>query len=184
MGAACLWPMPMKAAVAEHAGCMVLSLNKLEHYALFRDAAAGQCQSFRPCAALPVLCTPQASTWLNHGSPAELLAGPLFLLRPHLPYRSFHLAHARVSQQNYSLSGLVGCELKAKTVGVIGTGGIGSAACHILKVGGGCCRPCLTCNPQSEMCDMVCLFALYRIVAGRRLLPAICAKPLMQAHRP
>ena len=83
----------------------------------------------------------------SSGTPAELLAGPVAPLRPHPPYRSFHLANARVSQQNYSLSGLVGSELKAKTVGVIGTGGIGSAACQILKVGSGCCRPCLTCNP-------------------------------------
>ena len=82
------------------------------------------------------------------------------------PYRSFHVAYARVSQQNYSLSGLVGCELKAKTVGVIGTGGIGSAACQILKVGGGCCTLCSTCNPASKACDMV--FLCTRTLSGRQ----------------
>lgn len=62
------------------------------------------------------------------------------------------MAYARVSQQNYSLSGLVGCELKAKTVGVIGTGGIGSAACRILKVGGGCCRLWMAAAADEQPC--------------------------------
>jgi hypothetical protein len=37
-------------------------------------------------------------------------------------------------QGNYTLSGLVGFEMKNKAVGVVGTGAIGVEACRILKV--------------------------------------------------
>ena len=101
-----------------------------------------------------------------------------------IPYRSFHLAHARVSQQNYSLSGLVGCELKAKTVGVIGTGGIGSAACEILKVRRQLLQTLLDTQPLKAKRVTWSAFALYRLVVGGRVLPAIHAALLMQAHMP
>jgi len=51
--------------------------------------------------------------------------------------RNLHIAHLRVLQGNYGLSGLVGYEMNNKTVGVIGTGAIGYEACRILK-GIGC----------------------------------------------
>lgn len=47
--------------------------------------------------------------------------------------RSLHKAHLRVSQGNYTLSGLVGMEITGKTVGVIGTGAIGAQACRLFK---------------------------------------------------
>jgi hypothetical protein len=40
----------------------------------------------------------------------------------------------RVSQGNYTLSGLVGMEITGKTVGVIGTGAIGAQACRLFRV--------------------------------------------------
>jgi D-lactate dehydrogenase len=35
---------------------------------------------------------------------------------------------------NYTLSGLVGFEVRSKTIGVVGTGAIGAAACSIFLV--------------------------------------------------
>ncbi|MBC7397100.1 MAG: 2-hydroxyacid dehydrogenase [Bdellovibrionales bacterium] len=46
-------------------------------------------------------------------------------------------AHDRVREGNYSLQGLLGFELRGKTVGVIGTGAIGSAFAQIMR-GFGC----------------------------------------------
>ena len=48
--------------------------------------------------------------------------------------RNLHLAHIRMWAGDYTLSGLVGFELRSKTVGVLGTGAIGAAACRIFKV--------------------------------------------------
>lgn len=42
---------------------------------------------------------------------------------------------------NYSLSPLVGFELRGKTVGIIGTGAIGAEACRIFKVRLAVCGP-------------------------------------------
>ncbi|KAK9905506.1 hypothetical protein WJX75_001127 [Coccomyxa subellipsoidea] len=47
--------------------------------------------------------------------------------------RNLHLAHIRMWAGDYTLSGLVGFELRSKTVGVLGTGAIGAAACRIFK---------------------------------------------------
>jgi D-isomer specific 2-hydroxyacid dehydrogenase, NAD binding domain len=43
-------------------------------------------------------------------------------------------AASRVREGNYTLNGLVGSEMRSKTVGVMGTGAIGSAAAKIFKV--------------------------------------------------
>ncbi|MFT3981593.1 MAG: 2-hydroxyacid dehydrogenase [Ferruginibacter sp.] len=51
--------------------------------------------------------------------------------------RKTHKAYNRVREQNFSLSGLLGFNLHGKTVGVIGTGNIGKAFCHIM-LGFGC----------------------------------------------
>ena len=47
--------------------------------------------------------------------------------------RNLHHAYLRVREGDYSLSGLVGFELRTKTVGIIGTGAIGLAACQIFR---------------------------------------------------
>lgn len=60
--------------------------------------------------------------------PLPILTGML------LAARRLHHAHMRIQQWDYSLSGLVGFELRGKTVGVVGTGAIGSCLCAILKV--------------------------------------------------
>lgn len=51
--------------------------------------------------------------------------------------RKFHRAHNRVREANFSLNGLLGFDLRNRTVGVIGTGKIGQATIAILR-GFGC----------------------------------------------
>jgi len=51
--------------------------------------------------------------------------------------RKTHRAYLRVRENNFSLDGLKGFDLVNKTVGVIGTGNIGSVFCQIMK-GFGC----------------------------------------------
>lgn len=51
--------------------------------------------------------------------------------------RNLTTSHFRVMQGNYTLSGLVGFQMKDKVVGVVGTGAIGVEACRIIK-GIGC----------------------------------------------
>lgn len=51
--------------------------------------------------------------------------------------RKTHKAYNRVREQNFALNGLLGFNLHGKTVGVIGTGNIGKAFCHIM-LGMGC----------------------------------------------
>lgn len=51
--------------------------------------------------------------------------------------RKTHLAYNRVRDGNFSLDGLLGFELRGRTVGIIGTGRIGQAVAEILR-GFGC----------------------------------------------
>jgi D-lactate dehydrogenase len=52
--------------------------------------------------------------------------------------RKIHLAYRQVREGNFSLEGLVGFNLHGKTVGLIGTGRIGTAVAKILGPGFGC----------------------------------------------
>eukprot|EP00879_Flechtneria_rotunda_P013996 GHRR01014623.1.p1 GENE.GHRR01014623.1~~GHRR01014623.1.p1 ORF type:complete len:430 (+),score=91.56 GHRR01014623.1:107-1291(+) len=61
-------------------------------------------------------------------SVAEHAVGLLFAIN-----RRLALAHQRVMAGNYSLSPLVGSEVKGKRVGVLGTGAIGAEAVRIFK---------------------------------------------------
>lgn len=47
--------------------------------------------------------------------------------------RKLHRVHARVREGNFALSGLVGMDMRAKTIGIVGTGGIGCIAASIFK---------------------------------------------------
>jgi D-lactate dehydrogenase len=51
--------------------------------------------------------------------------------------RKTHKAYNRVREQNFSLNGLLGFDLRGKTIGIIGTGNIGKAFAKIVK-GFGC----------------------------------------------
>jgi D-lactate dehydrogenase len=51
--------------------------------------------------------------------------------------RNIHRAHNRIREGNFALDGLLGFNLRGRTVGIVGTGGIGSAMAGILA-GFGC----------------------------------------------
>lgn len=51
--------------------------------------------------------------------------------------RKFHRAYARVREQDFSLHGLMGFDMRGKTAAVVGTGQIGEVVCQILR-GLGC----------------------------------------------
>lgn len=64
--------------------------------------------------------------------------------------RKIHRAYSRVREGNFSLDGLVGFDLHGKTVGVIGTGRIGSAFAKILS-GFGCRVLAYDVKPSAEL---------------------------------
>lgn len=51
--------------------------------------------------------------------------------------RKIHRAHSRIREGNFSIDGLLGFNLDGRTVGIVGTGGIGTAMAKIL-LGFGC----------------------------------------------
>lgn len=51
--------------------------------------------------------------------------------------RNIHHAYSRVREGNFELNGLVGFNMASKTVGIVGTGKVGTALAHIMK-GFGC----------------------------------------------
>jgi D-lactate dehydrogenase len=61
-------------------------------------------------------------------SVAEHAVGLMFAVN-----RKLHQAYTRVQAGNYSLTPLVGSELRGKTVGVLGTGAIGTEAARMFK---------------------------------------------------
>lgn len=64
--------------------------------------------------------------------------------------RKLHKAYNRVRDDNFSLDGLLGFNLFGKTVGLIGTGRIGSATARILH-GFGCRLLCYDIKPSAEL---------------------------------
>jgi D-lactate dehydrogenase len=64
--------------------------------------------------------------------------------------RQVHRAHDRVRDWNFSLNGLVGFDLHGKTVGIIGTGRIGSVAARIF-LGFGCNVLAHDIKPDAEL---------------------------------
>ena len=67
------------ASVAEHAVGMMMCLNRWGLPAMTLSCCFRRVLC---CAALPQLCTPQALTWFNHGSPAQALSFPSGLTHP------------------------------------------------------------------------------------------------------
>lgn len=72
---------------------------------------------------------------LLEASPARLYCPRYYPSHKRLPRRrNLHLAHIRMWAGDYTLSGLVGFELRCKTVGILGTGAIGACAAQIFCV--------------------------------------------------
>ena len=63
--------------------------------------------------------------------------------------RNMHRAFFRTKLHNFSLDGLVGIDLFGKTIGIIGTGGVGMCAVKIF-LGFGCKVLCYDVNPNDE----------------------------------
>ena len=63
--------------------------------------------------------------------------------------RKIHRAYVRVREGNFALDGLLGFDLAGKTVGVVGTGQIGTVVCRIL-LGFGCRVIAFDIAPSSE----------------------------------
>jgi len=63
--------------------------------------------------------------------------------------RKIHRAFARVREGNFALDGLLGFDLHGRTVGVIGTGKIGTIVAHILR-GFGCQLVAFDMKPNDE----------------------------------
>lgn len=66
--------------------------------------------------------------------------------------RKIHRAYHRVKEGNFSLTGLVGFDLHGKTVGIVGTGRIGSALARIMH-GFGCRVLAYDKLPSSELAE-------------------------------
>ncbi|MFN0093080.1 MAG: 2-hydroxyacid dehydrogenase [Acidimicrobiales bacterium] len=66
--------------------------------------------------------------------------------------RKIHRAYVRVREHNFSLEGLLGFDLRGRTVGVIGAGRIGEAAAGILLHGFGCRVLFSDPKPNPQLC--------------------------------
>jgi D-lactate dehydrogenase len=88
--------------------------------------------------------------------------------------RKTHKAYNRVREQNFSLNGLLGFNLFGKTVGVIGTGKIGSAFCRIMK-GFGCRVIAYDLYPSKELEEEGIVYAaLDDVLAGSDVISLHC----------
>jgi D-lactate dehydrogenase len=96
-------------------------------------------------------------------SVAEFAVGLLLSLE-----RKIHRAWARVREDNFALDGLLGRMVQGRTIGVVGTGRIGTLVARIMRAGFGC---------EVLACDLVENEALKRI--GVRYLP--CDELLAQS---
>lgn len=110
---------PVIAALKEH-GVKIIALRCAGFNNVDLNAAED--------ASLPVVRVPEYSPY----AVAEHAVALLLTLN-----RKIHKAHNRVREGNFSLDGLVGFDLKSKTVGIVGTGKIGKVFAQIMN-GFGC----------------------------------------------
>ncbi len=92
--------------------------------------------------------------------------------------RRIHRAHARVREGNFALDGLLGFDMKGRTVGLIGTGRIGAALARILAGFG--CRV-LAHDPRPDAALPVEFVTLEELLAQSHIISIHC--PLTPATR-
>lgn len=85
--------------------------------------------------------------------------------------RHIHRAHARVREGNFALDGLLGFDMKGRTVGLIGTGRIGAALARILTGFG--CRV-LAHDPQPETALPVAFVSLDTLLSDSDIISIHC----------
>ena len=84
--------------------------------------------------------------------------------------RKIHRAYARVREGNFSLEGLLGFEVRERTVGIIGTGKIGAAVAEIM-LGFGCNVIAYDIRPNPVCLEMgVQYMALPKLFAGADII--------------
>ena len=88
--------------------------------------------------------------------------------------RKIHRAHARVREGNFTLGGLLGFDLHGKTVGVIGTGSIGTVLARIMT-GFGCTMLAHDLHPNEECLALgVRYVPLGELFAGSDIITLHC----------
>jgi D-lactate dehydrogenase len=68
--------------------------------------------------------------------------------------RRIHRAYARTRDNNFALDGLLGFDLRGRTVGVVGTGAIGAIVARIMRLGFGCEVLAADLDPKPELTGM------------------------------
>jgi D-lactate dehydrogenase len=80
---------------------------------------------------------------------AEFTVGLILCLNRRIPR-----AYARTRDNNFALDGLLGFDLRGRTVGVIGTGAIGAIVARIMRLGFGCEVLAADLDPKPELTGM------------------------------
>lgn len=95
--------------------------------------------------------------------------------------RKTHKAYNRVRENNYSLEGLTGINLHQKTVGIIGTGTIGTAFCRVMR-GFDCKILAFDPNENKEVTDMCGTYTEFdELIASSDIISMHC--PLIPQTR-
>lgn len=87
--------------------------------------------------------------------------------------RKFHRAYNRVREGNFSLDGLLGFDLRGKTVGIVGTGKIGTTFARLLS-GFGCRLLASDPFPSAEAGEMVEYVSLDELLASSDVVSLHC----------
>jgi D-lactate dehydrogenase len=101
---------------------------------------------------------------------AEFAVGLILCLN-----RGIHRAYVRTRDNNFALDGLLGFDLRGRTVGVIGTGAIGVIVARIMRLGFGCEVLAADLHPNPELTGIGVRYAEPReLVAASDIVTLHC----------